>query len=116
MRNFIVLKNRENLGVVHASGNLKALLETANITGFPDFPIHVHEGLLSAKIESDHYMVFDCTDGHAHDLALSVLEKTTQKIKQVKKQSVALRLPKLLSLPKLSALPELPTGEPAYVV
>lgn len=113
MRNFIVLKNRENLGVVHASGNLKALFEAIKIVGKPNFPIHVHEGLLLAKIGHDHYMVFDCTDGHAHDLALSVLEKTAKKPKT---QSISVRKPPLFRLTRLLALASLNTKETAYVV
>lgn len=107
MRNFIVLKNGKHLDVIRSSGNLKALCSAMNIVGIPDFPMHVHKGILFAKIGRDIYMLFDWSDSHAHKLAESIINE--KRVPPVKKKWVSI-------IPSLFRLPTLTMEEPAYVV
>jgi hypothetical protein len=110
MRNFIVLKNSEHLGLIHESGNLKALFTAIDITGSPDVPVHVYHGLLLAKIGNDIYMVFDCTDANAHDLALSIIKEERKVTANVKRSFANICLSKIPNFPRLVF------EEPSYVV
>ena len=110
MPNFIVLKNGVHLDMINASGNLKALCTAINITGLPKFPMHVHQGLLLAKVGSAQYITFDCTDDHAHKIAEDIINE--KRGDTVKKKRPAL-IPCLFRLPLLSTFT---LEEPSYVV
>lgn len=107
MPNFIIVKNNKVIDLIHANGNVKALHSVININEPLAFPMHVHEGLLFANVGDDIFMVFESTDGHAHDLALSITKKAQGAV--VKKKH-AFRLPRLFQLPTLAL------EAPAYVV
>ena len=110
MRNFIVLQNGEHLDMINASGNVKALCEAVQFDGITDFNMHTFEGLLFAKIGRDIYMVFDCTDGHAHQLAESIINE--KRVSPAKKKRASL-IPSLFRLP---ILPRITVEVPSYVV
>jgi len=110
MRNFIIVKNGKTVDMIHESGNLQALCTAIKLEGLPEFPTHVHEDLLFANVEGDIFMVFDCTDGPSHDLALSITREAL---------GIKVKKPHILKLPSLFILPKIPTlamEVPRYVV
>ena len=86
MPRFTVIKNGVRIKEVNSSGNLQALCDALGVSGKPEFYMHVHEGLLFAKVAVDIYMVFESEDNHAKNIANKVMSSKT---KRVKKQNIS---------------------------
>lgn len=99
MPKYVVVKNGIRIRSVVATGNLKALCDVLSVEGFPKFPMYTQQGLLLAKVDNDHYMIFECTDVNAEGIATSIINQNSAR---TLKHKISARINKLLTLPTLN--------------